>query len=295
MQNTNSLQKFSPFHSCRTQDHNIHASFGLGDIYLGWEYSDLFVWDRYLTKSCYLHIFFLIVFQILYFSRCLGAHSKHVDISYLCLSSKTSWNWRANKQHSHKKIMFCIHKHFHNSWVVFSNTIFRICMVHVKKSGICGLAYSRAYMAIFLPDPCRLKSIGIQAQNQSCKINKHFYMQTFLSIVFQMLALFKILLKVRKMWAQTASSSIFPTDAFLLKLVGIALQQAEVTTKHTFKRIFAILSGSLQIFLFILFVNVLKGISPDRMLLTDCYPLALTGMANSTSTENEEAAVSKLW
>jgi len=31
------------------------------------------------------------------------------------------------------------------------------------------------------------------------------------------------------------------------------------------------------------------------MLLTDCYPLTLIGMANSTSTENEEAAVSKLW
>ena len=31
------------------------------------------------------------------------------------------------------------------------------------------------------------------------------------------------------------------------------------------------------------------------MLLTDCYPLTLIGMANSTSTENEEAVVSKLW
>ena len=31
------------------------------------------------------------------------------------------------------------------------------------------------------------------------------------------------------------------------------------------------------------------------MLLSDYYPLTLTGMANSTSTENEEAAVSKLW
>jgi len=35
--------------------------------------------------------------------------------------------------------------------------------------------------------------------------------------------------------------------------------------------------------------------SPDRMLPTDCYPLTLIGMANSTSTENEEATVSKLW
>jgi len=72
-----------------------------------------------------------------------------------------------------------------------------------------------------------------------------------------MFALFKILLKVRKMWAQTASSSIFPTNAFLLKLVGIDMQHAEVTRKHIFKRIFAILGASLQISLFILFVNVL--------------------------------------
>jgi len=166
MQNTNSPQKFSRFHSCRTQDHNIHASFGLGDIYLGWKCSDLFVWDRYLEKSFYLHIFLWLVSKNLCFSRCLGGYSKHVDISYLCLSSKTSWNWRANKQHSHKKNMLYIHKHFHNSWVLFSNTLFRLCMVHVKESGICRLAYSRAYMAIFLADACRLKSIGIQAQNQ---------------------------------------------------------------------------------------------------------------------------------
>jgi len=93
-----------------------------------------------------------------------------------------------------------------------------------KEWYIYRLAYSRAYMAIFLADACRLKSIGIQAQNQSCKNNKHFYMQTFPSIVFQMFALFMILLKVRKIWAQTVSSSIFPTDSFLLKLVGIDVQ-----------------------------------------------------------------------
>ena len=257
MQNTNSLHKFSRFHSCRKQDHNIHARFGLGDICLGWKCSDLFVRPWYLKKSFYLHIFLWLFFKILYFSRYLGAHSKHVDISYLCLSSKTSWNWRANKQHSHKKNMFCIHRHIHNSWVLFSNTIVRLCMVHVKKSGVCRLGYSRAYTAIFLADACRLKFIGIQRQNQSCKNNKHFCMQHFPSIVFQMFALFKILLKVRKMWAQTASSSIFPTGAFLLKLVGNDVQQAEVTRKHIFERIFAIFVGCLQIFLFILFVNVL--------------------------------------
>jgi len=50
---------------------------------------------------------------------------------------------------------------------------------------------------------------------------------------------------------------MFPDDAFLLKLVGTAVQQSEVTRKHIFKRIFAILGESLQIFLFIIFVNVL--------------------------------------
>jgi len=44
-----------------------------------------------------------------------------------------------------------------------------------------------------------------------------------------------------------------------------------------------------------LFVNVLKGMGAGRMLLPDCYPLKLIGMANSTSTGNEQAAVSKLW
>jgi len=72
-------------------------------------------------------------------------------------------------------------------------------------------------------------------------------MQTFPSIVFQMFALFKILLKVHKMCAQTASLSIFPTDAFLLKLVGIDVQQAEVTRKHMFKHTFAI-SGTSKTF-----------------------------------------------
>jgi len=63
-------------------------------------------------------------------------------------------------------------------------------------------------------------------------------MQTFPSIVFQKFALFKILVKVHKIFEQTSSLSIFPTDAFLLKLVGIDMQQAEVTTKHMFKHIF---------------------------------------------------------
>jgi len=39
-------------------------------------------------------------------------------------------------------------------------------MVHVKKSAIYTLAYSKAYMAIFVADACRLKCIGIQAQRQ---------------------------------------------------------------------------------------------------------------------------------
>ena len=46
---------------------------------------------------------------------------------------------------------------------------------------------------------------------------------------------------------QTTSLSIFPTDAFLLKLVGIDVQQAEVTRKHMFKHTFAI-SGTSKTF-----------------------------------------------
>jgi len=44
--------------------------------------------------------------------------------------------------------------------------IFRLCMVHVKNSTVCGLAYSKAYIAIFLADACRLKCVGLQAQSQ---------------------------------------------------------------------------------------------------------------------------------
>jgi len=43
---------------------------------------------------------------------------------------------------------------------------------------------------------------------------------------------------------------IFPTEAFLQKLVGIDVQQAEVTRKHTFKPILAILSRSYKSFYF---------------------------------------------
>jgi len=73
-----------------------------------------------------------------------------------------------------------------------------------------------------------------------------------------MFALFKILFKIRKMCAQTASLSIFSTDAFLLKLVGIDVQQAEVTRKHMFEHTFAISGASIRIFLLsMMFVNVL--------------------------------------
>jgi len=65
-----------------------------------------------------------------------------------------------------------------------------------------------------------------------------------------MFALLKILLKVHEMCAQSASLSIFPTEAFLLKLVGIDVQQAEVTRKHMFKHMFAIFGASVKSFYF---------------------------------------------
>jgi len=117
-------------------------------------------------------------------------------------------------------------------------------MVHVKKSAMCRLAYSKAYMAIFHAHACCLKCTGLQCQNQWSWKQETFYMQTFPSIVFEMFALFKILLKICKMCAQTASLFIFPTDAFLPKLVGIDVQQADVTGRHMFKHIFAIFGAS---------------------------------------------------
>jgi len=70
-----------------------------------------------------------------------------------------------------------------------------------------------------------------------------------------MFALLKIVLKVYKMCAQSASLSIFPADAFLLKLVGLDVQQADVICSNTFLHFFG---ASMQIFLlFMTFVNVL--------------------------------------
>jgi len=99
-------------------------------------------------------------------------------------------------------------------------------------------------MAMFVADACRLKCIGIQAQRQELQKQETPLYANFSFDCFQMFALFKILLKVQKMCAQTASLLIFPTDAFLLNPVGIDVQQAEVTRKHMFKHIFAIFSAS---------------------------------------------------
>ena len=146
--------------------------------------------------------------------------------------------------------MFYIHKHFHNSGYYFQIRYFDVAWFSWKKSAVSKLAYCRAYLAIFLADACRQSGLKFKRKAKGNENKKHFYMQTFPSIVFQMLALFKILLKVCTMWAQTASSSIFPTDAFLLTLLGIDVQQAEVARKDTFKPILAILSRSYKSFYF---------------------------------------------
>jgi len=130
-------------------------------------------------------------------------------------------------------------------------------MVHVKKSAMCWLACSRAYFAIFLADACRQQCIGIRAQRVLRTINI-FIWNHFLQLFFKCLHFSRYLSKVRKIWGQTANLSKILADAFLLKLFGIDVQQAEFTKKHMFKHIFAILSGSLQIFLpFMIFVFVL--------------------------------------
>ena len=70
-------------------------------------------------------------------------------------------------------------------------------------------------------------------------------------------------------------------------------QKLQKPKLHIFKHIFASLGGSLQIFLlFMIFANVLWGMGADRMIFTDCYPLKLIGMSNSTSAD-EEASVTK--
>ena len=109
-----------------------------------------------------------------------------------------------------------------------------------------------------LADACRLKPIWIQAQNQSCK-NWTFLYANLSFDCFSNVCNFQDTFESSQDVSADSKfvDTVFPTDAFLLKLVGIDVLQAEVTRQHVFKRIFAILGGSLQIFLFILFVNVL--------------------------------------
>jgi len=57
-------------------------------------------------------------------------------------------------------------------------------MVLVKKSAVCKLACSRAYMAIFLADACRQSALEFKRKAKGHENKKHFYMQNFPSIVF---------------------------------------------------------------------------------------------------------------
>jgi len=57
------IQKFPDFHSYRTQDHNIHGSFCLGAVYLGWKYSDLLA---RATQWRILHLCFGILMKVGY-------------------------------------------------------------------------------------------------------------------------------------------------------------------------------------------------------------------------------------
>ena len=187
---------------------------------------------------------------------------------------------------------------------IFSNILtilwtllkYYIWMLHASCEKECiGKPIAEHTWKIFMPMLVAWSALDFNGKTNGHGNKKHFYMQAIPSIVFQMFALFKILLKIRKMCAQTASLSIFPTDAFLLKLVGIDVQQAGVTgsiCSNTFLQFLVHLDSIQTFLLFMMFVNVLWGIGADRMLLTGCYPLKLIGTANNTRRENETAAVS---
>ena len=64
-----------------------------------------------------------------------------------------------------------MHTDFHNSWGLFSNTTFRLCMVHVNKSAVCRLAYSKAYMAILLLMLVAWSALEFRRKGKSCKNN----------------------------------------------------------------------------------------------------------------------------
>jgi len=54
----------------------------------------------------YLHTFRWLFLKFLYFSQWLDTHMKHVDIFYWRLSSKTNWNWCANKQQLFTRVKY---------------------------------------------------------------------------------------------------------------------------------------------------------------------------------------------
>jgi len=139
---------------------------------------------RHSGKKC-------VAIAVLLSSQCLGGHSKHVDTQLLEVGVQTS--------SSNTHIVYFM---FTNIFVIlglFSNTIFRCYVVLVKKSVVCKLAYSRTHWAIFLADACRQSALVFKRIPKGHENKKHFYMQNLPSSVFQMFALFKILLKVCKM------------------------------------------------------------------------------------------------
>jgi len=96
-------------------------------------------------------------------------------------------------------------------------------MVHVKNNAVCRLAYSKAYIAIFLADACRLKCVGLEAQSQeSWKQETFFIRKLFLRLFFKCLHFSRYLWRVHMMLAEiTSLSMLFHTFRHWLFVIFI--------------------------------------------------------------------------
>jgi len=88
--------------------------------------------------------------------------------------------------------------------------IFRLCMVHVKKSAMCRLACSRDTSHDFSCWCLCLKCVGLKAQSQeSWKQETFFIWKLFLRLLFKCLHFSRYLWRVHKMLTQITSLSVF--------------------------------------------------------------------------------------
>ena len=106
------------------------------------------------TSNVFICTLFLCVFSNYLYFHDAWAHTANMSIfpPDACLLKPVGIDVQTSN--SYKRNMFYIYSHtYPQFWGAFQ--IFRLCMVHVKNSAVCRLAYNKAYIAIFRADACR--------------------------------------------------------------------------------------------------------------------------------------------